>query len=90
MDGATAKSRYMLRDFQRSARFLGVPYQQPSKFPQATQNAARAYYWLHDQDCALARRFAHTAYRALFVEDRDLSAPETVLAIAADLGIDCR
>ena len=88
VDGATAKSRYMVRDFQRSARFLGVPYQQPSKFPQATQNAARAYYWLHDQDCALARRFAHAAYRALFMEDRDLSAPETVQAIAADLGID--
>jgi 2-hydroxychromene-2-carboxylate isomerase len=56
--------------------------------PAATQNAARAYYWLHGQDCALARQFAHAVYRALFVDDQDISAPETVIEIAAKLGVD--
>ncbi len=88
VDGSSAKSRYMLNDFHRSARFLGVPYNPPSRFPLPTQNAARAYYWLHGQDCALARRFAHAVYRAFFVDDRDISAPETVLEIAADFGVD--
>lgn len=85
---APPKAAYYKLDFARSARFLGVPYRLPSKFPLATQQAARAYYWLHDQDCATARAFAHATYRALFVDDRDISAPETVLDIAASLGVD--
>ena len=88
VDGASSKSRYMLSDFHRSARFLGVPYNPPSRFPLPTQNAARAFYWLHGEDCALARRFAHATYRAFFVDDRDISAPETVLDIAAAVGVD--
>ena len=83
-----AKAAYALADFERSARFMGIPYRHPTKFPLPTQNAARAYYWLHGEDCALARRFAHAVYRALFVDDRDISAPETVLEIAANLGVD--
>ena len=75
-------------DFARSARFMGIPYRHPTRFPLATQNAARAYYWLHGEDCALARRFAHAAFRALYVDDRDVSAPETVVEIAANLGVD--
>ena len=54
----------------------------------ATQSAARAYYWLHGRDCALARRFAHAVFRALFVDNRDVSAPETVLELATGLGVD--
>jgi 2-hydroxychromene-2-carboxylate isomerase len=83
-----AKAAYSLVDFERSARFMGVPYNPPSRFPLPTQNAARTYYWLHGQDCALARQFAHAVYRAYFVDDRDISAPETVLEIAAGLGVD--
>ena len=83
-----AKAAYSLVDFERSARFMGVPYNPPSRFPLPTQNAARTYYWLHGQDCALARQFAHAVYHAYFVDDRDISAPETVLEIAAGLGVD--
>jgi 2-hydroxychromene-2-carboxylate isomerase len=87
-DGDSAKAIYTANDFRRSARFLDVPYNPPSRFPLPTQNAARAYYWLHGQDCALARRFAHAVYRAFFVDDRAISSPETVLDIAVGLGID--
>ena len=83
-----AKAAYSLLDFARSARFMGIAYRHPTRFPLATQNAARAYYWLHGQDCALARRFAHAVFHALYVDDRDVSAPETVLEIAAGLGVD--
>ncbi|MBT9523108.1 MAG: 2-hydroxychromene-2-carboxylate isomerase [Dechloromonas sp.] len=83
-----AKASYSLHDFSRSARFMGVPYRHPSQFPLATQNAARAYYWLHGQDCALARQFAHATFRALYVDDRDISSPDTVLDIAGQLGVD--
>lgn len=82
------KRDYALHDFARSARFLDVPYTQPERFPVPTQAAGRTYYWLHDQDCALARRFAHAAYRAFFQQGRDISAPDEVIAIAAELGVD--
>ncbi len=87
-DAVSAKGKYIARDFERSARHMGIPYNPPSRFPLPTQNAARAYYWLHAQDCALARQFAHAVYRAFFVDDRDISSPDTVLDIAAGLGID--
>jgi len=87
-DGVSSKGKYIERDFLRSARFMEIPYNPPSRFPLPTQNAARAYYWLHGQDCGLARQFAHAVYRAFFIDDRDISSPDTVLAIAAELGID--
>lgn len=87
-DGVTSKGKYMFHDFYRSARYMGIPYTPPSRFPLPTQNAARAYYWLHGQDCALARAFAHAAYRAFFVDDLDISSPDTVLDIAEKLGVD--
>ena len=46
------KGEYSKRDFDRSARFHGLPYKFPPRFPLATQLAARGYYWLHGQDCA--------------------------------------
>ena len=82
------KATYSILDFQRSARYMGIPYRHPDKFPLATQHAARAYYWLDGRDGALARRFGHAVFRALFAENRDVSAPETVLELAASLGIE--
>ena len=71
---APARAAYWQLDFARSARFMGIPYRHPTRFPLATQHAARAYYWLHGQDCTLARHFAHAVFRALFVDDVDISA----------------
>ena len=82
------KGDYSKLDFVRSARFMGVPYNPPSRFPLPTQVAARAYYWLHDRDCAQARSFAKAIYRALFVDDRDISDMNVVLDIAIDVGAD--
>ena len=83
-----AKATYSLLDFERSARFMGIPYRQPSHFPLPTQNAARAFYWLAEQDVGLAKQFAHAIFRALFVDDRDISAPETVLEIGTKMAVD--
>ena len=91
VDGNSPKAKYVFNDFSRSARFMGVPYNPPSRFPLPSQNAARAFYWLHGQDeygCAVARRFAKAVYRGFFVDDLDISAPETVLEIAAKIGVD--
>lgn len=82
------KGDYAVRDIARSARFHGVDFAPPTPFPIATQAPARAFYWLHEQDCALARRFAHAAYRAYFKLGRDISSPEVVVDIADSLGAD--
>ena len=88
VDGTSSKAAYMMNDFHRSARFLDIPYNPPSRFPLPTQYAARAFYWLEDQDPTLARQFAHAIYRAFFVEDQDISSPEVVLDLATRLGAD--
>lgn len=82
------KGEYSRRDFARSARFLGIAYRQPEKFPLPTQSAARAYYWLHERSCEQARGFAQGVFRALFVNDQDVSDLELVLSLAAQHGAD--
>ena len=82
------KGNYALRDFARSARFLQVPYAHPARFPLATQAAARAYYWWHDRDCQAARTFAHSVFRAYFVEGSDVSDLGVLLELAERLGAD--
>ena len=86
--GKSSKASYMFNDFHRSARHMGIPYNPPSRFPLPTQNAARAFYWLQARNEAQAKQFAHAIYRAFFVEDQDISSPDTVLNIAAGIGID--
>jgi len=82
------KGEYSKRDFDRSARYLGIPYKFPPKFPIATLAAARGYYWLHGQDCAKAREYAHAVFRAYWVDSRDISELPVVLDIVGQLGID--
>ena len=81
------KGEYSLRDFSRSARYFNVPFKFPAKFPMSTVSAARAYYWLHGQDCQKARQFAHAAFRAYWVDGRDISDLAVVQEIAAGIGI---
>ncbi len=82
------KGDYSKHDFDRSARFLGIPYTFPPKFPLPTLAAARGYYWLHGQDCGKAREFAHAIFRAYWVEGRDISELSIVLEAVDSLGID--
>jgi 2-hydroxychromene-2-carboxylate isomerase len=82
------KGDYSRHDFARSARFHGVPFRMPSKFPIGSVAALRAFYWVQDRDPAQARALAKSLYSAFFTADRDISAPETVVEIAAAGGID--
>jgi 2-hydroxychromene-2-carboxylate isomerase len=81
------KGSYAKHDLVRSARFLGVPFKLPGKFPIAGQAPSRAYYWIADRDAALARATAQALYRAYFAEDRDISNPEVTANVAAKLGV---
>ena len=80
------KGAYALCDIARSARFYGIPYQHPAKFPIASQAPARAFYWLNERDSTLAKKLAQALYQAYFVENRDISSPEITADVAATLG----
>ena len=82
------QAAYSAKDFARSARFLGVPYAQPAQFPVPTVAPARAWYWLHGQDCGMARRFAHQVFRAYFVDGRNIADAAVVLELAGKVGAD--
>jgi 2-hydroxychromene-2-carboxylate isomerase len=82
------KGSYALHDLVRSARWFGVPFRMPGKFPVSSIAPCRACYWLHDRDPAAAKALAQALYRAYFVEDRDISSPEVTANVAAKLGHD--
>lgn len=82
------KGDYCQRDWDRLARYMEVPWTMPDPFPIATLAAARAFYWIDDDDPALAKKFAHAAFHTYFGEGRDITGAETVAAIAEPLGVD--
>ena len=53
-----------------------------------SQAPARIVLWLKQRDAVLAVRLVHALYRAFFVDDIDISAPENAVAIAGKCGVD--
>ena len=82
------KGDYAAHDMLRCARWFALPFKIPGKFLIGSIAPCRAFYWLHDQDAALAKKFALAIYRAYFVDDQDISALDVTLNAAAGLGID--
>jgi 2-hydroxychromene-2-carboxylate isomerase len=83
------KREYSLRDFVRSARFAGVPFEMPGKFPIPTQNAARIFWWLHDgASPEQAVDWAHAGLRAYFTRDVDLSEPAQLRSLLVESSVD--
>jgi 2-hydroxychromene-2-carboxylate isomerase len=82
------KRDYTLRDFARSARYEGVPFVQPERFPIATQNAARVFWWLDAKDPQRAVDWAHAALRAYFARGVQLDDPAALKALVAESGFD--
>jgi 2-hydroxychromene-2-carboxylate isomerase len=83
------KGEYARRDIARSARFHGAAdMRMPSRFPIATQAAARLVVWQKGIEPARAVRVAKALFRAYWVEDVDISVPENAIAVAAKEGAD--
>jgi 2-hydroxychromene-2-carboxylate isomerase len=82
------KGDYAKRDLARTARFWGIPFAVPKKFPVVTLAAARAFYWLDEAAPALAVPFAEAAFAALFVEDRNIAEPAVVAELLRSVGAD--
>src|SRR5262245_29579343 len=82
------KRDYAVRDFERSARFEGVPYRLPDPFPIPTQNAARVFWWLDAQDPERAVAWAHAGLRAYFARGVPLDEPAALKRLLAESGFD--
>jgi 2-hydroxychromene-2-carboxylate isomerase len=83
------KREYSLRDFRRSARFEGLPFQLPARFPIATQNAARVFWWLADsQGADAAAAWARAGLRAYFTRGVMLDEAPALKALASENGLD--
>jgi hypothetical protein len=80
------KRDYVLADFQRSARFEGVPFRPPERFPIATQNAARVFWWLAEDDPARAADWAHAGLRAYFTRGLQLDERDALRGLCAEVG----
>jgi 2-hydroxychromene-2-carboxylate isomerase len=83
------KGEYSFHDFERTARFHGIPYNRPPQFPLATQAAARAMLWTADTvGEARAIELAQAIYRAMFVDGVPIDHAEEVVRIGAAIGLD--
>lgn len=82
------KGDYSKRDFERSARFAGVPLVLPETFPISTVGAARALLWLGDVDPPRARTFVHAAFRAYFAAGRNISDAAVLADVLRQVGAD--
>jgi 2-hydroxychromene-2-carboxylate isomerase len=80
------KGDYSKHDFARSARFLGIPFRQPTAFPISSHVPARAFCWAHATDRARAKQLAAALYRAYFVDGVNISNPSDTVAVAASVG----
>ena len=78
------KGEYAKRDFERSARFHGVPFRIPDPFPVSTVAACRAFYSLADEKEQV--KLAKALYRAYFVDNVNIGEPENVIEVAASVG----
>jgi 2-hydroxychromene-2-carboxylate isomerase len=71
------KREYSFLDFERSARFAGVPLKMPEKF-----------WWLHSNDEARASAWARHCLRAYFARGVDLSDLPALRGLCEEFGID--
>jgi 2-hydroxychromene-2-carboxylate isomerase len=81
-----AQYRYLQVDVARWARRLGVPIAFPEKHPFSTVLAMRAALAAERKGKLVP--FTHAAYRAAWVEGRDLTSPEVIAAVGASVGLD--
>jgi 2-hydroxychromene-2-carboxylate isomerase len=82
------KGEYSRRDMARSAVFHGVRgFRMPSKFPIPSQAPARIVLWSAQRYSALEAPVVHALYRAYFIDDKDISAPEVAATVAATCGV---
>jgi 2-hydroxychromene-2-carboxylate isomerase len=81
------KMRYVSLEMSRWARWWGVPFVMPSKFPQRTVTAQRLILLALERGFDAAILVANTLGRAMWAEQRDLEDDDTLHGLLADAGM---
>jgi 2-hydroxychromene-2-carboxylate isomerase len=81
------KLRYTSLEMARWARWWGVPFDMPTKFPQRTVTAQRLILLAVERGFAEAIRLANRLGRAMWAEQRDLENDDTLRGLVADAGL---
>jgi 2-hydroxychromene-2-carboxylate isomerase len=79
-----SKRHYAGLDLGRWARWWGVPFRFPARFPQRTVTALRLVMLAGDRAPALIERL----FRAMWVEDQVIEDDAVVARMAAEVGVD--
>ncbi len=79
-----SKQRFLRSDMERFARAYGVPFRFPSRFPMRTVTALRMALAAGDD----LRALSHALFRAYWADDRDISDPDELRAIAEGAGLE--
>lgn len=82
-----AKRAYMLKDMERSAAFLGVPFVPPEEMAISTHLAARLFYTLAEEAPERAEAFARAVFSAHLAERRRITDPAVLAQIASAHGL---
>ncbi|HEY5946984.1 MAG TPA: DsbA family protein [Kofleriaceae bacterium] len=82
-----SKQHYIELEMSRWARWWGVPFDMPTKFPQRTVTAQRLILLALDDGFDAALRLANTLGRAMWVDQRDLEDGDTLRGLLADAGL---
>jgi 2-hydroxychromene-2-carboxylate isomerase len=81
------KMRYVGLEMSRWARWWGVPFDMPRKFPQRTVNAQRLCMLAAERGFNDGIRLANGLGRAMWAEQRDLENPDTLSGVLREVGL---
>jgi 2-hydroxychromene-2-carboxylate isomerase len=81
------KTRYFGLEMTRWARWWGVPFSMPSKFPQRTITAQRLCVLATEQSAGTGVRLATRLGQAMWAEQRNLEDEATLRGLLADVGL---
>jgi len=81
-----AKADYMNRDIPRCAQHHGVPYQSNPHFPVNTLHIMRGA--IAAQDDGELKPYMDAVYRAMWVNQKDMSQPEVIAEVLKSAGMD--
>jgi 2-hydroxychromene-2-carboxylate isomerase len=81
------KLRYTALEMSRWARWWGVPFDMPKKFPQRTVTAQRLILLALDSGFEAGLAIANRLGRAMWAEQRDLESDDTLRDLLDDAGL---
>jgi 2-hydroxychromene-2-carboxylate isomerase len=81
-----AKAAYLPKDLQDWASYYGVPMKLPAAFPFSSIKALRGALVAEAEGKLTA--FTHRVFDAVWAEGRDVSRPEVLAELAAELGLE--